>query len=183
MCVAAGSARAADVEIAPFIGFQYGGALECCPSGRRAAIDVGLQFGGTVDVGFGSRFGLELLYARQETELVSAPRIGLAVERYMAGIREEKEVGRARFLGVFLIGMTRVVPDGFHADERFTMAAGLGMRLPLSRHFGIRGDVRAYYAVVTSGGTLACVNGGCLFAYAGSGVWQGDVTAALVWTP
>jgi hypothetical protein len=84
---------------------------------------------------------------------------------------------------VFLIGMTRVVPDGFDADERFTMAAGLGLRTSLSRRFGVRADVRAYYAVVTSGGTLACINGACLFAYAGTGVWQGDVTAALVWTP
>ena len=178
---AAVSARAGDVELAPFVGIQYGGALECC-SGRRAPLDVGLQYGATLDVPVWGRFGVELLFSRQETELASVPRLGFAVERYMAGIREEKEVGRARFLGVGLLGLTRFIPDGFDADERFTMALGLGMRLPLTRHFGVRADVRGYYAVVTSGGTLACVNGGCLFAWGGTGVWQGDVTAALMLT-
>jgi hypothetical protein len=184
MLIAAGSAppALAQVEIAPFVGFQYGGALHCCPSGRSASIDVGLQYGATIDVPVWGRFGVELLFARQETELAGAPRVGFAVERYMAGVREEKEVGRARFLGVFLLGMTRFIPDGFDADERFSVALGLGMRMPLSRHFGVRADVRGYYAVVTTGGGIACVNGSCLFAFGGSGIWQGDVTAALMLT-
>jgi hypothetical protein len=79
--------------------------------------------------------------SRQETEAASTPRIGLAVERYLAGVRQEKEVGRGRFLGVALLGLTRVVPDGLGADERFTVALGLGLKWPLTPRLGLRVDV------------------------------------------
>jgi len=175
------AAHGGDVEVAPFLGFQYGGSL-ATPSGRNAAIDVGLQYGATLDVAIAPSWSVELLFARQESELASAPRLGVAVERYMAGAREEKEVGRARFLGVALLGLTRLVPHGLGADERFTLALGLGLRWPLTKHLGVRADTRGYYAIVSSAGGTACVNGACLLVFGSSGVWQGDLTAALAWT-
>jgi hypothetical protein len=179
--LAAGSARAGEVEVAPFFGLQYGGFL-VAPSGRKVAIDVGPQYGATLDVAIAQGWSIELLYARQETEAASTPRIGLAVERYLAGVQQEKEVGRGRFLGVALFGLTRVVPDGLGADERFTVALGLGLKWPLTKHLGLRVDARGYYAIVSSGGGTACVNGSCLFVFGSSGVWQGDITAGLAWT-
>ena len=181
LSLSAAAAWAGDVELAPFAGLQYGGSL-AAPSGREIAIDVGLQYGATLDVGIAGRWSFELLVSRQETGLSGAPRVGLAIERYLAGVREEKEVGRFRFLGVFLLGLTRLVPDGLDADERFTGALGLGLRRPLTRHLGLRTDVRVYYAVVSAGGATACVNGSCLFVFGSSGVWQGDLTAGLTWT-
>jgi hypothetical protein len=172
---------AGDVEVSPFVGMQYGGSLSS-PSGHEVAIDVGLQYGATLDVGIAGRWSIELLVSRQETELAGAPRVGLAIERYLAGVREEKEVGRFRFLGVFLLGLTRFVPDGRDADERFTGALGLGLRRPLTRRLWLRADVRAYYAVVSSGGATACIDGSCLFVFGGTGIWQGDLTAAATWT-
>lgn len=179
--LAAAGARAGDVELAPFFGLQYGGSL-VAPSGRTVAIDVGPQYGATLDVGFAQGWSIELLYARQETEAATTPRIGLSVERYLAGVRQEKDVGRGRFLGVALLGLTRVVPNGLGADERFTVALGLGLRWPLTRHLGLRADARGYYAMVSSGGGTACVNGSCLLVFGSSGVWQGDITAGLTWT-
>lgn len=177
----AASAGAGDLEIAPFFGLQYGGSLGT-PSGRTAAIDVGLQYGATLDVAIAPRWSVELLFARQQTEAATSPRIGLAVERYLAGVREEKEVGRGRFHGVALLGLTRIVPDGLSADERFTVGLGLGFRWPLARRLGLRADARGYYALVSGGGGTACVNGSCLLVFGSSGVWQGDLTAALTWT-
>jgi hypothetical protein len=174
-------ARAGEVQLAPFAGVQYGGSLVTA-SGRTVGIDVGLQYGATLDVAVARSWSVELLFARQQTELASAPWLGLAVERYMAGAREEKEVGRGRFMGVALVGLTRVLPDGLGADERFTVALGLGMRWPLTKRLGVRADARGYYAVVSSGGGSACVNGSCLLLFGSSGVWQGDLTAGLVWT-
>jgi len=174
-------ARAGEVQIAPFAGMQYGGSLVTA-SGLKVGIDVGLQYGATLDVEVARSWSVELLFARQETQLASAPRLGLAVERYMAGAREEKEVGRGRFMGVALVGLTRVLPDGLGADERFTVALGLGMRWPLTKRLGVRAEARGYYAVVSSGGATACVNGSCLLLFGSSGVWQGDLTAGLVWT-
>jgi len=181
LLLAGASARAGEVELAPFLGVQYGGAL-ATPTGGKVAIDVGLQWGATLDVGFARSWSVELLVARQETKLAGAPYLGLAVERYLAGVREEKELGRARFHGTGLVGLTRVLPDGLGADERFTVALGLGLRWPLTRHLGVRSDARAYYAIVSSGGGTLCVDASCLLVFGSSGVWQGDLTAALVWT-
>jgi hypothetical protein len=177
-------AGAGDVEIAPFAGLQYGGSFNSAATGRHVSFGAGLQYGGTVDVGINENWDVELLYARQSTDLSSLPRIDLTIERYMAGVREEKGDGPARFLGVFLLGLTRFAPglDGSDADERFTAALGLGVRAPLSPRFGLRADARAYYTVVTSGGGTACVNGACLFVFGSSGILQGDVTAAMVFT-
>jgi hypothetical protein len=80
------------------------------------------------------------------------------------------------------VGLTRVLPEGLGADERFTFALGLGIRWPLTQQLGVRADARGYYAVVSSGGATACVNGACLLLFGSSGVWQGDLTAGVVWT-
>jgi len=174
------SAPAGDVALEPFAGFQYGGAFHS-ESGRRAEIGIGLQYGANLDIPlFGEdRWGIDLFFARQETELEDAPRLGMAIERYMVGIREEKGDGRFRFRGNFYLGASRFILDGLGSDVRFTGALGLGTSYAVSPRFGLRADARAYYAVVSFSGGTACVNGNCLYVFGGSGVWQGDVTAGL----
>jgi Outer membrane protein beta-barrel domain len=175
---ASAGAVASDVAIAPFVGFQYGGELQSATSGR-APIDVGLQYGATLDVPFGDRWGIDVLFARQESELASAPRREIAVERYMAGIREEKGEGRFRFRGSFFLGATRYALDGVGSDARFTLAIGLGSSVALWPRVALRADARAYYAVISSAARTACLDGSCLYLFASSGVWQGDITAGV----
>src|SRR5262245_20713442 len=174
------SASCGDVALEPFAGFQYGGAFHS-ESGRRAEIGIGLQYGANLDIPlFGEdRWGIDLLFARQETELEAVPRLGMAIERYMVGVREEKGDGRFRFRGNFYLGATRFILDGLGSDVRFTGALGLGGSYAVSPRFGLRADARAYYAVVSFSGGTACVNGNCIYVFGGSGVWQGDVTAGL----
>jgi hypothetical protein len=175
-------ARAADVQLSPFVGFQYGGSFGSV-SGGSYSLGAGLVYGGTVDVNIGESWGLEFLYSRQETDLSrgSAPSFDLAVERYMAGVREEQGEGRWRLVGVFLLGVTRFAPgfSGFGSDVRFTGSLGLGGKLFLSKRFGLRAEARGYYVVVESGGGALC-SGSCFFFYRSSGIWQGDVTAGVV---
>jgi hypothetical protein len=177
--LAPAGALAGDVALEPFAGFQYGGAFHS-ESGRRAAIGIGLQYGANLDIPFEeNRWGIDLLFARQESELEDVPRLGIAIERYMVGIREEKGDGRFRFRGNFYLGASRFILDGLGSDVRFTGALGLGTSHAVSPRFGLRVDARAYYAVVSFSGGTACVNGSCLYVFGGSGVWQGDVTAGL----
>jgi hypothetical protein len=182
LLLAARGAHAGDVEVAPFAGLQYGGAIGSI-SGSAYSIGAGLAYGGTVDIAIGESWGLELMYSRQETELSrrSAPRVDLAVERYMAGVREEKGEGPWRLVGVFLLGATRFAPgfSGFGSDTRFTASLGLGGKLYLSKRFGLRADARGYYVAVQSGGAALC-SGSCVFFYSGSGLWQGDLTAGVI---
>jgi hypothetical protein len=172
-------APAGDVRLGPFAGIQYGGAFDSAASGRTA-IGVGLQYGATLDVSIGGeQWGAQALFARQESELEGVPRLGVAVERYMLGVREEKGDERFRFRGSFFLGATRFALEGLGSDVRFTGAIGLGASVSLSPRLALRADARAFYAVVSFSGGTACVNGSCLYVFGGSGVWQGDLTAGL----
>jgi hypothetical protein len=182
LCACSVPAIGREVQVAPFFGLQYGGSFGSV-SGGAYSVGAGLAYGGTVDVDLGESWGLELMYSRQETELSrgSAPRFDLTVERYMAGVREEKGEGPWRLVGVFLVGATRFAPgfSGFGSDTRFTASLGLGGKFFLSKRFGLRAEARGYYVVVSSGGAALC-SGSCVFFYSSSGIWQGDVTAGVI---
>lgn len=170
------------VELAPFGGFQFGGAFEAADSGREFSLGTGFVYGGTANIAVYPNWRVELLYSRQETELSSRGEgFGLKVERYMAGIQEEKG-DRVRFFGDFLLGLTRFAPglDGYDADELFTLGLGLGLKTMLSPRVGLRAEARGFFAVVESGGGLVCRNGACLFRFQASGLWQGDVSAGVL---
>ncbi len=176
-------AGAADVEVAPFAGLRYGGSFNSTASGHRVSMGTGFEYGATLDVVIGESWGVELLYSREESALSNpGPSLDMKIERYMAGVREEKGEGRTRFIGVFLLGLTRFAPgfDGFDADERFTVGVGLGGKIFLSERFGLRAEARGFYVIVESGAGIACIDGSCLFRYHASGLWQGDVTAGVV---
>ena len=170
------------VELAPFAGVQFGGAFDSNISGSEFALGTGLAYGGTVNVEVHPSWRVELLYSRQETEVSRRDEgFGLKVERYMAGIQEEKG-DRFRFFGTFLMGLTRFAPglDGYDADELFTLGLSLGLKTMPSRHVGLRAEARGFFAVVESGGGAVCRNGACLFRFQASGLLQGDVSAALL---
>jgi hypothetical protein len=184
LLVWARGARAGDFELAPFAGVQFAGSVYSPVYGGRFSIGNGLDYGATLDARVAPSWSVELLYSRQETELGSpgvAARYDLKIERFMAGIQEEKGEDRARFFGVFLLGLSRFVPGfgGYGADERFTLGLSLGVKSQLSPRFGLRAEARGYFVVVESGAGTACVNGRCLFVYSASGLWQGDVSAGV----
>jgi hypothetical protein len=166
------------VQVAPFVGAQFGGSVHE-PSGRNASFDVGLDYGGTVHVRVGQSWSVEVLYSRQDTELPGS--FDATVERYMAGVVEERDYGRTRFFGVALMGATRFVPgsSGYGSTALFTIGVGLGVKHLFTDHLGLRADLRGFYAITESGGGLFC-SGGCLFTFSGSGLAQGDASAGVV---
>jgi hypothetical protein len=179
----AGGAAAGDVEIAPFAGLQFGGSIDSVATGQTSSIGAGLDLGATLDVSISESWRVELLYSRQETQLSGggAPRLDLKLERYMVGIQEEKGERRARFFGIFLLGLTRFAPGlGYDSSERFTGCLGLGIKSHLSKHFGLRAEARGFFVAVETGGGTVCSGGTCLFAYHTAGIWQGDVSAGVV---
>lgn len=176
---------AADVELSPFLGLQYGGGYVSA-AGVPHSFDASLGYGATLDLAVAPTWRVELLFSRQETELrppAGAPTFPQVVERYMVGIQEEPETdGPFRFFGVALLGATRLVPglSGIDSELRFAAGLSLGTKVPASSRFALRLEARGFYTVVDSGGAVFCTNGTCLFRFSGSGIWQGDVTAGLV---
>lgn len=183
LLVPARSLDAADVELAPFVGAQFG---SFSPVSGQSSIGSGLDYGATANIGIAPSWRIELLYARQDTSVSGGPAGGasLSIERYMAGIQEEKIEDWGRLFGVFLMGLTRFAPgfDGYDADERFTLGLSLGAKFSLSERLGVRTEARGFFVTLASGGGILCRNGACLFSYSASGLFQGDLTAAVVMT-
>lgn len=165
------------VQVAPFVGFQFGGGFTSA-AGRQVSLSADLDFGGTVDVRFAETWSVEALYSRQATDLEG---LEATVERMMAGVVEEQGSGRTRFFGVALLGATRFVPglSGYGSSAHFTIGLGLGVKHLFSDHFGLRAEARGFYVITEAGGGIFCA-GGCLFTFSGSGLAQADLTAGVV---
>jgi hypothetical protein len=178
--VSAGGAGGQTVEVAPFAGFQFGGSVRS-PAGTKVSLGATPVFGGTVNHRVSDGWRVELLYSRQATELGDGlTAFDVTVERYLAGVVEERGEGRSRFFGVGLAGATRFVPglSGYGSEVFFTLGLSLGVKHLLSDAVGIRAEARGFYVVTDAEGGLFC-RGGCLFVFSGSGLWQGDVSAGV----
>jgi len=181
--VATRGAEGGDVELAPFAGVQFPGSVTSVAAGRPVSLGIGLDYGGTLDIELVPGWRAELMYSRQTTELagpLDVPTLGLKMERYLAGIQEEKGEPPLRFFGVFLLGLTRFAPGlrGFDSEVRFTLGLSLGLKRALSERLGLRLEGRGFFVNVNSGAGVVC-RGGCLFVFHGSGLWQGDLTGGL----
>jgi hypothetical protein len=186
MLVVAASAGAQTVQLAPFAGWQFGGSVLSPVLERSYSFKSGLVWGGTVDFATSEDWRVELFYSRQQTALHDSTGLELQydvnVERYLLGIQQETGEGSVRYFGTLLLGATRFVPGvgSGDSDTRFTAGVGLGVKSLFSKHVGLRLEVRGFYTVVEKDGGVFCSNGTCLFAYSGSGIWQGDATGGLI---
>ena len=185
-CLAAADARAQTIQLAPFAGYQFGGSFSSPALQASLSLESGLDYGGTMDIAISKTWRAELLYSRQETQIgLDAPganSFDLTVERYMAGVMEERGENKSRFFGVALAGVTRFVPGlpGFDTNSHFTLGVGLGLKHFFSDHIGLRGEVRGFYTFTDTNGGVFCAGGTCLFLFSGSGLWQGDVAGGLI---
>jgi hypothetical protein len=180
-------AHAQGVQLAPFVGYQFGGSFRSDVVDGKLSLKSALDYGGTIDFAISKAWRVELLYSRQETEIDAPPVFGtgfdLTVERYMVGVVEEKTPeARTRFFGAALAGVTRFVPglSGFDKDSRFTLGIALGFKTFVSDNLGLRWEGRGYYTFVEAEGGVWCTSGSCLFAFGGSGLWQADLSAGLI---
>jgi hypothetical protein len=180
------SARAQSVQITPFAGYAFGGSVRDAVLDESRSFEAALAYGGAVNFPVSKNWRFELLYSRQPTKVDggAGPPLDVTIERYLAGIQEEKgeEGARVRWFGTFWLGATRFVPGpgGYDPVTKFGGGVGLGVKTFLADHVGLRFEGRAFYTLVKGEGGFACVNGACLFAFSGSGLWQGDVSAGLI---
>jgi hypothetical protein len=183
---AAGEARGeTSVHVSPFGGLQFGGSL-IEKSGRdRASLNEGFVWGATVEVEIVESWRFAVLYSRQETRIESVserPLFDLKVERYMAGIQEEKGEGPVRWIGTAFIGATRLAPraPSLGSDLRFAAGLELGVKYFVSNRLGLRAQARGFYTFVDADADALCLNGTCVFAFSGSGMAQGEVSGGIL---
>ena len=185
LALAAGEVRGQTVHVSTFGGLQFGGSLLGKDGAGHASLQEGFVWGGALEVEVAESWRFAVQYSRQETSIESAaarPLFDLKVERYMAGIQEEKGEGPVRWYGTALLGATRLVPraPSLGSDLRFAAGLELGVKYFVSSRLGFRAEARGFYTFVDADSDALCANGVCLFSFSGSGMWQGNVSGGLV---
>jgi hypothetical protein len=174
------------VQIAALAGWGFGGSVTNLETGLQRSFLAAPVYGGTLGIRVGQGWYAEGYFSRQKSQLSGGgvtPDFDVALERYLVGIQQETGTNpRVRWFGTFWLGATRFVPGlgDYDSATKFTGGLGLGVKTYFSDNIGLRLEARGFYTVVKGEGGLLCVNGSCLFAFSGSGLWQGDVGGGLI---
>jgi hypothetical protein len=182
-----GQARAT-VEIAPFVGYRFGGSVGDTFSAASYGIDAAASAGLTVSVPVGKTTAVAFLFSRQNTgvDVAGFPEpnhYDLTIDHWMLGAVGEfpGHGGRVHpFIGAYL-GLTQIQTRNSYSDSStyFSGAIGGGVTFDLAAHVAARLEARGYAVFVSSSAGAAC-GGGCAFAFTGDAMFQGELAASVV---
>lgn len=197
LAAAASAVQAQTIEITPLVGYRFGGSLQGAPgngNGSESSVELEVDDAAAFGVQLGYRVGegeIELLYARQNTQLQSAALFAgisvfdLALETWQVGgtyLFDDDDARVRPFVAVGL-GLTRLLPEpsGLSDETRFSASFGAGVKLFLGRHFGIRLEGRGFFTVLDSDSRRVCDSeSGCLMRITGSELSQAEARAGLI---
>lgn len=178
-------ARAQTVEVAPFVGYRFGGDLYEVYTGTPLDIDGAPTVGGLFDVFLEPGLSVTFLYAHQQADIdgdarpaVDATWPTLSVDHWHVGGTQAFGTGKVQPLLTGTLGLTRFGSAG-DSEIRFSLAAGGGVKLMPARRIGVRLDGRVY-AVIADAATVGVCAQRCLVGVRASIVWQAEFTAGLV---
>ncbi|HXW04285.1 MAG TPA: hypothetical protein VD833_03560 [Vicinamibacterales bacterium] len=188
MLAAGAPAGAQTVDVAPFVGYRFGGEFFETVTGQEVDLDGAPTLGVVVNVPFRDDLLVEALFTHQKADVVVPSSSGVptlfpvSVDHWMGGGLREMGRGPARPFLTGLLGITRYGVPGDN-EIRFTVAAGGGIRLFPTRHLGVRleGRLFATFADI-EGRAIACAPGAgfCLFALDTDVLWQAEFKSGLV---
>ncbi len=181
----------ADAEffVAPYAGYSIGGSnsfdinqldASQVETGEQQSVGVedsehyGLLLGiGTIDPG-----NIYLLFSRQSSELKSGGLYNpdlitdLTVDYIHIGGTLYFPQGDFQPYITSSLGVTRMIPDGWSTETRFSMGIGGGAEYRLSQQFSLFGDVRGHATFVDSESSLFCHENQCLWHVTSDLMWQ-----------
>ncbi len=177
------------VEVTPFGGRQFGGALNIRTGELK--IPRAWNYGLILDFATGPGTQLEVLYARQETSLEQrddatgsvTTLFDMAVEYFQAGVLYEPEIFRTtRPFGSLTAGVThyQAQEPGRSGEWRFSGGFGGGVKISVAPHVGFRADARILFTFLRSVDDIFCSPTGCLTGVEGAIVAQGLITGGLI---
>ncbi len=174
------------MEVAPFGGYRFGGDLYEVYTGTPLDIDGGPTLGGLFDVFLEPGLSVTSSIAHQQADIEGegGPGVGvdwptLSVDHLHVGGTQAFGSGKVQPLLTGTLGLTRFGSAG-DSEIRFSMAAGGGVKLMPTRHFGVRLDGRVYAVIADAATVGVCTPGRCLIGVDASIVWQAEFTAGLV---
>lgn len=159
---AAASAQGAyRFELTPQVGYRFGGEIDGNDNAffdTDLEVDEGAAFGLTFDIPLSRNFQLELLFNRQDTELVFDEGLfggnfdvaDVTVDYYHVGVLWQGGNADVNPFFVFSAGVTRLDPDvpGADNEDRFSMSLGGGVKIFFNEHVGLRLEGRGFFTAI-----------------------------------
>ena len=148
-------AGAVDFEIAPFVGYRFGGNFEDSITGQ--SVDA------KESVAYGLAFDIEYYQ--------------------VGGVAEYTQDTYTPYL-VGTIGAARFSPSGdLDSETRFAATLGGGVKWFVSKNIALKFEGRGFISIFDSNTDVFCVSSGgatCRFRVSGSVVWQLEANAGVV---
>lgn len=154
-----------DFEFTPFVGYMAGGEFEDPTDNSDRDLDEDTSFGLIVNAAVDDWRHYEFLYTKQSTSVDGTTPIDMDVEYLqIGGIVSYPDASRVIPYFGLTVGAARFSPDAPGFDDETKLAASIagGVRVPITDHFGVRLDLRAFITVLDTDGDLFCVSDGGL---------------------
>jgi hypothetical protein len=176
------------LEVAPFVGYRFGGGFFERVTGEAVDLDGARAVGAVVNVRVGDGLFVEALVTHQSARVTvfTGPLARpvdwrVAVDHWQGGgLQEFGFSRRVRPFAAGLVGLTRYGAEG--DDEiRFTVGGGGGVKIMPGRRLGVRLDGRLFATLAYfDAQVLGCGPGVCLAGVHADIVWQAEFSAGLV---
>ncbi len=173
------------LEISPYYGYRFGGAVQNSLNGRTYGFQDAPAYGLFIDAGpTNSDLKLELLWSRQDSRvdlegLGGVGRVNLTIDQIQVGASGETGGKHLREYLSGLFGATYYSPEGFDTDLRFSLGLGGGVKYYFTPNIALRADLRGFCTFVDTSSAFISHNGTTVAAFSGSTIWQGQATLGV----
>lgn len=176
-------------ELTPFVGYRYGGTIYADQThlfNQNVDVDSAANFGLNFAIPVTEGWKVELMVNRQNTRFTNgsgglfAPnqRLGdFSITYFHGGIVIPFAVSRAATPYVVVsAGIANLDPrvSGATSSNRFSGAAGIGVKVPINRNVGFRVEERGYFTALSN--TTNCRN--CYYSY-NHDLYQGETNVGV----
>jgi hypothetical protein len=179
------------VEIVPFAGYMFGGSVKYTQG--KLDLDNGMNYGASLLVPIETILDVEINYTRMESTGSFSPYAGFPGYDYLetdiatnyiqiGGIKKLLPPGsKAQPFGSFAVGATWFTADSYSDVWRFSVTAGLGVKVMLSDKVGIMLRGRLMMPMTFGGASFYLGTGGSGAALnAWVAPFQGDFNGGLI---
>jgi hypothetical protein len=189
---AAWAQRAGDRQLTGQVGWQWGGTQDYTtysgyPAGSVHA-EAAMNYGGTFTAFMHEGQALEIAYSYQATDLIVRPTgipsfklADMACQTiHLNGLRMlPAGGGKAEPFVLGGLGTSVFSTQGYSSRWLFSIAAGLGVMVPVNDRLGLRAQGRMIVPMSFSSGAFYFGNGGASISVSGQAFLQGDASIGL----
>jgi opacity protein-like surface antigen len=179
---AAARIEAQQIEITPFVGYQFGGELEeVADEPITRDLEQSPTWGLMLDFSVTSLDQVELYYSRQGTDLNRGvdSAVGVTIDHFQIGAIHQYAPNRPinPYIGISL-GASKFVVAG-DSDTRFSGSLSGGVKMVVSDHLGFRFDGRVF-GISTGSSPITCSDELCIGYPDTSIIWQYTINAGVM---